>query len=480
MSTRKSLRISFVMRYSELALQMISTVILARILTPEEIGIFSVTVALVGFAHVLRDFGVGEYIIQEKELTPDRIRSALGLTMLFAWTLALLMVICAEPIARFYGHEGVRQVFYVFAANFFLIPFGSIAMVYLRRELRFDAMLRITLASAFAQPIVSVACAYQGMGYMSLAWGAFAGVVTTVVMTMILHPKEVPYLPGFKEIKRVISFGSWSSGNALSNYASKALPEAILGKLADMYSVGIFSRAMGTVEMFDRLITMAIWPVLMPYFAKEARTQGEIKQPYLYALDCYLGLAWPFFLVMAVLAYPLIRLLYGAQWDATVPVAQVMCMGAIVGSMVAFSGEALKATGQIKAVTKISVVMALLRAAAVIVMAAFGLIAVACTLAAMAIVRVVLVHRLLDRHQAIRWVDYSPIFGRSVVVSLCATIVPLMALLYFGENPRSILPLLVIGGAGAAGGWWLGLKMVKHPIKDELLDALKQYRDKRN
>src|SRR5579862_5267561 len=125
---RKSLSWSFLDKYSGMVLGVISTLILSRLLTPVDIGIYSVAAGAVGLAHMLRDFGVATYLFQEKDLTQERMRAALGVTMVFSWSVAAVMAALSSPIGTFYNAPGVAEVILVLAANFVLLPFGSIFM----------------------------------------------------------------------------------------------------------------------------------------------------------------------------------------------------------------------------------------------------------------------------------------------------------------------------------------------------------------
>ena len=84
MSVRRSLFIQFLNSYSGPGIAFVSVIILARLLTPQEIGVFSVCMAFVGFLHTLRDFGIGAYLLQERQLDKEILRSAYGLALLFA------------------------------------------------------------------------------------------------------------------------------------------------------------------------------------------------------------------------------------------------------------------------------------------------------------------------------------------------------------------------------------------------------------
>ena len=101
MNIRSALAYSFGTRYAATAVQFLSTLILARLLSPSEIGIYSVGASVIMIAHTLRDFGTSSYVIQEPELTPSRLRTAFTLTVGVAWCLAMAIYLAAAPLGDF-------------------------------------------------------------------------------------------------------------------------------------------------------------------------------------------------------------------------------------------------------------------------------------------------------------------------------------------------------------------------------------------
>ena len=83
--TRRAVYLSAVARYSDMIVQFVSVMVIARLLTPEEIGIFSISLAVIALAQTLREFGLGAYVVQERELDRARIRSAFGVALVLAW-----------------------------------------------------------------------------------------------------------------------------------------------------------------------------------------------------------------------------------------------------------------------------------------------------------------------------------------------------------------------------------------------------------
>ena len=115
MRLRHSLLYSFLEKYSSFIVQFAANITIARLLTPEEIGVFSVGIAVFTFAHAVRDFGVSHYLIQEQDLTNDRIRAALTVTAGVAWSLAIIIAVASPFIASFYNEPGLAEVLIVLA-----------------------------------------------------------------------------------------------------------------------------------------------------------------------------------------------------------------------------------------------------------------------------------------------------------------------------------------------------------------------------
>ena len=134
MSTRRALVFSFIDRYAGLLLSVLSSMFIARLLSPAEIGVFSVTMVMLTFISSLRDLGAGQYLVQVHELTPQRIRATWTVLLGTGWLMAIVVLMIAEPIARFYHEPRMLDIMLVIAFNFAINPFGSMTYAWLMRE----------------------------------------------------------------------------------------------------------------------------------------------------------------------------------------------------------------------------------------------------------------------------------------------------------------------------------------------------------
>jgi O-antigen/teichoic acid export membrane protein len=407
MTPRQSFLFSFGEKYTLLVLNTIGAMILARWLTPAEIGVYAVGAVLVGLVQVLRDFGVGAYVIQETDLTTEKLRAALGVSMLIAWPLAALVLAASQPAAWFYHEPRLRTVLQLLAVNFLLVPFSAVALPCLRRQMRFGAIFAINFSQCAVQLACSVTLAMRGWGYLSLACGAVAGAAATVLATALCRPRELPWLPAWRGMRAIVSFGSISTAGTLIDEAGVAAPDLIIGKMTGIAEVGIYGKAMGVINVFNQLVTAAVSPVIYPLYSAQVRDGRDLRQAYLTTVSYMTALAWPFFAGVALFAQPLVRLLYGPQWDAAVPLIRVICIGSALYSMFSMARYLFVAMGKVKAQARLDALAVPVRIIAVLLAAPFGLYWVGWAVVVGALFRSWLTYCCLRKFIGLRWQDLA-------------------------------------------------------------------------
>jgi len=475
-----SLLFSFAEKYAVLLVGMAASMLLSRLLSPAEVGLYALGAVLVTLAQVVRDFGVGQYLIQEKKLDRQKLRAALAASMLVAWTLALLVCLASFPLAAWYREVRLRSVLQLLSINFFLLPFAAVTLAMLRRQLRFRAIFAINVANAVVNMLVAVGLALLGYSALSLVWAALAGNLASVLMSLLLRPPGLPWLPAFKGLRAVLGFGALSSGGSLLDEAGVAAPELVIGKLLDLSSLALFGKAQSVLNLFNQAITSAVSPVIFPLFAACEREseaeQGHSKTMYLRTVSYMTALAWPFFLFLACAATPLIKLLYGEQWLASASLIRIMCLPCAVYSMFSMVRHLLVASGQLRAQVRIDGWSALVKVALVLMAAPLGLQAVAGAVAASLLWRSWLSYRCLQRLQGINGAALVASVRKSLALCLICSPASL-AMLLLPPGLSTLHCLLALAGAGLATllCWLAGLLGLKHALMTELLQLKQKY-----
>ena len=452
--------------------------IISRLLTPAETGVFAVAAVFAAFASTFRDFGVAEYLIQEKELDSDKIRAALTVNIAVSWLMGLVLFFGAPFAADFYDSPGVGQVMRVQAFNFILIPFGAVTMANFRRLLDFRPMFIASLLANVTTFIVSVTCAYLGMSYMSLAWSSLAGVIVSVMVSIWFRPADFPRWPGIRHIGRVIHFGKFASGIYVFGQLGVGAPEMILGRLQGMVDVALYSRASGLIEMFNRTVLHAIMPVCLPYFAQSNREQGTVVDGYLKSMSYLTALCWPFLAFVGIEAYAAIRIMYGVQWMESVPLAQILCVASAVNIVHRLSKEVLIARGDIKHSNMLQIITQLARIAGLFAVIPFGLPGACWGYLAGSIVGALYAQWLLTKKIGLT--------GRAVIKTClpsagiaCFSILPVAVwVAATGISEGNFLAHAFGGGAVTGLCWLLALRFLKHPLWNEAVELSRKAFDK--
>ncbi len=467
-SVRRSFALSFLDRYSSMAIHFVGTVILARLLTPEDIGIFSVGAAFVILAHTLRNFGVPEYIIKEKDLTDDKVRTAFGITFTSAWTLCALLALASGPIARFYDEPGLRWVVLVMAGNFFVLPLGAIAPSYLRRNMDFAGVLRIGLAGSLAHVVTGVTLAVLGFGYMSLAWASFANMLTTAVTAWLHRPRHIRIYPSFKRWREVVPFGLYTTGGTLVSQGGVLGPDLILGRLLGFEAVGLFSRANGLIKLFERSVVMAIQPVAASALAQRYREGLPIKDEFLRGLGLLTAIGWPAFLVLGLLAYPVVRILYGDQWDAAVPLVQILCAAAALDTLARLNLPTFQASGEMRRNFHLNLIAQPIKLLLIVWAAHHDLTTVAAVVVVAFLIETSVSYAFLVRVVPLTVRDVATATWKSGALAMLTGIGPAATVLALPPGPDQILIPFLLGGGSAAAGWLAGVYALDHPIRGEI------------
>lgn len=474
-SVRQSLFIAFSQSYAVLALQFVASVIVARLLTPEELGVFSITMVLIGIAHTLRDFGVVEYIVQEKTLTEDRMRSASMLTFLTAWGMAVLILLLSSPVAAFYRRPDMVWLLYILALNFLLLPFGSVIAAHLRRQLDFVRLARIHLAVAAVQALGSVLLAWLGFSYFGLAWASVAASLLNIILVRACRPPGFPKLPGLKEFRHVFAFGSFSSLTQLLKDLEKGAPDLILGRLLSMDAVAYFGRATGLIELFNRLILQAVEHVALPHLSERHRDGGSSREPFLISVQYLTGLAWPFYVLLAIAATPIIRVLFGDQWDAAIPILQILCLGEALIAPFYLQHQFAVSRGLVRLETLRSSLIVATRLLPLFLLPVYGLNVVAIGYATSYVFAAIVSHLLMQRVCELNLVDLFAAARASLNVTALSAVVLLLVSTAMPPDIFDTWLGLTAALAAMSASWLLGIRLFRHPMHAEIKELLRRF-----
>ena len=360
-----------------IVVQLVSTVILARILTPEDYGTLAMVTAITAFAALFRDLGLSSAAIQKKGLTAAQQSNLFWLNVLMGGFLTVLIASCAPLVAQFYGKPELASVTLVLSLSFIITSLGTQHGAMLVRRMQFGRSSGARISGALATLGVSVVCGLKGYAYWSLVWGTLAGATVTTLLLFVLSPFR-PGLPNRGSgVRELVGFGVYVTAFNFVNYFSRNLDNILIGKFVGADALGIYGRAYQLLMFPIINLRAPIESVAFPAMSKLDPQSDEFRSYYCGLISILALLTMPLMAWMFVAADGIIHVVLGPQWSAAVPVFSVLAIVGFIQPVTSMRGLILLSSGQSRRNLSAGIITALVVSLAFCVGVVWGAIGVA-------------------------------------------------------------------------------------------------------
>lgn len=378
METSVLLRVSGLRHFLQFLIQFGSSVVVARTLTPEEIGTFSVAMAVIAIATAVRGGSVGLYLVQKRDLQRTHIGSALGLTMAISFTLGAVIALMGDVVADFYDKATIRDILWLTSISFFLAPIQAVAMGLMSRELQLGRHALAGLIASASGAAVTVTLALLGHGPISLAWGLLSNSTVGAILFCALAPKEVWTLPRFfKDWREIWSITSWALLSEVINQFGSRVSELIIGKTLSLADAALIERSSTLPRMLWRHLMPPVLGILVPIVAYEMRNQENLQHLTIRRMRYFGCVFVPILTGMSSQSEHLLLGIYGGQWTAAVEPAAWMCLSAAITGQFVVISPIMSALGKTRDAFFLTIASLVVRLMVLSVTATISILAVA-------------------------------------------------------------------------------------------------------
>lgn len=323
-----------------------TTIVLARMLSPSDYGIFAMTLFINELAQLFVAFGIGSALIQAKNVDQVQLSTCFWINMLIAGLVAGMVVACGPAAAGYFNQPMVAQLLLVSAVNLVIGAMLVIPSVVLSRALAFDQIALASTLGSLVGAAATIALAVFGAGIWALVLQPLIGTVINLAYlawrarwwpSMLLH------LPALRGIMR---FSINLFVDSLASHITRNLQQIIVAPLAGAAAMGMLSLAMTAawlpVAQFTGAAVRAVYPVL----ARLTGDTGRFDSGVFRTLALIALLAFPVLIGLAVLAKDVIPLVFGTQWKEAAPLVSMLCILGLLLSVSGIAGSALLAQGR--------------------------------------------------------------------------------------------------------------------------------------
>lgn len=309
------------------------TAILARLLLPEQFGIYGIAALILAFLEIFTETGINVFLVQEKKEINDYINSAWTISIVRGIFIALIIFLSAPFISLFFGSSNADSIIRLVSLVAVIRGFINPSIVKFQKELQFNKEFILRFSVFTVDTLVAVSLAYITHSPASLVWGLIGGAILEVILSFLLVSPKPKLSFDFKRVKKIVGRGKWVTLGGIFGYISREGDDVVVGKLLGTGFLGLYQMAHRLATLPVSEITDAVSKVTFPVYVRISNEKERLKKAYLKTSIILFVLVLPFNLVMFAFPKEIITLVLGNNWLFAVPVLKVLSIFAIVWSL---------------------------------------------------------------------------------------------------------------------------------------------------
>ncbi len=309
--------------------------ILTHFLSPTDYGLMAIVMAVIGFGRIFSDMGISNAIIHKQNTTHDQLSSLYWLNVGSGVLLFLIVSGLSSLVSGFYNQPELTELLVILSTTFIIIAFGNQFKILFQKELRFDLIAKIEITSAVGAFIVAVICAVSGGGVYAIVFGSLAAALVSTGLYMFYGMKV--HRPSFTfnvpDIRFYLNFGLFQMGENTVNYLNSQFDVILIGKLLGVEELGIYSVAKSLSMRPAQIVNPIITRVAFPVMAKVKDDTERLRSIYLKIINYLSTVNFPIYIAISILAEPIVLILFGEKWAASIIILQILAIYGAVRSI---------------------------------------------------------------------------------------------------------------------------------------------------
>lgn len=424
-------------------LQLGSTVILARLLTPQDYGLIGMVAAVTGFVSLFRDMGLSMATIQKAEINHRQVSTLFWVNLGISVVTMLVTMAIAPAIALFYGEPRLTLITIVSAIGFI---FGGLSVQHyalLNRQMRFTALALNEITAMLLGITTGIVLAWYGMSYWALVILQLVSTLCATIGVWLLCNWR-PGLPSLHSgIREMLTFGGNLTGFNILNYFARNFDNVLVGRYLGAGQLGLYAKAYQLLLLPIQQINGPITSVAIPALSRLQNEPEKFCAYYYKSIQMIVTLGMPLVTFLCVVADKLVPTLLGAQWTDAVIIFRVLSLAAFLGTFNVASGWVYISLGQTARQLRWEVFASTVMLIGFVIGIQWGVIGIAASFS---------ITSLLVRYPAyVYCFKFTPLkvntlFGvlwKPAIASLTAGVILFAINTYFSFNVNAIISLII-------------------------------------
>jgi O-antigen/teichoic acid export membrane protein len=321
-------------------------IILARILMPEDFGVVTMIMIFIEIANVFVVSGFGQSLIQKKNADNLDFSSVFYFSVAMSWVLYFIIFAISPVVASFYEKPILTPILRVLALKLPLAGINSVQQAYVQKNMLFKRFFFSTLIGTVVSAVVGIVMAYHGFG----AWALVAQYLCNSAMDTLILWLTVRWRPVFsfslQRMKEMFGFGWKMLLSELINTTYKQIRSLVIGKIYSEQDLAYYDQGQKLPNIIVTNINSSIGSVLFPAMTTKQDKKDELKQIVRRSIQVGSYIMWPLMIGFAVVAEPVVSLVFSDKWLPCVPYLQIACIQFALEPVQTANIQAVKALGK--------------------------------------------------------------------------------------------------------------------------------------
>jgi PST family polysaccharide transporter len=309
---------------------LVVTIILMRLLSPQDFGLIAMVLVFTGFAMFFTDMGFGAALVQKMDVEQRHKNAVFWISVAVGALLTLIFAAVAPYIASFYGVPELQPIVVVISLIFFINSLGTITESLVEKAMDFRTLAIAQLTSTVLCGLVAIYLALSGSGVWSLVAMYVVNAIVYVVVVWILAPWRPEFSLQLSAVRDLSKFGTDWLGATIFYYWTRNGDNLLIGRYLGSAPLGIYSRSYAILLMPVTQIAGVISNVMFPALSAIQNDVERVRALYLQSISVISLAAFPCTLGLLVVSRPFVLTLFGDEWAGMIPLVQVFSiLGAI-------------------------------------------------------------------------------------------------------------------------------------------------------
>lgn len=356
-------------------IQFIVTVVLARLLAPEEFGLIVLATIFIAIAKIFVETGFNTALIQKKEADEIDFSSVFYLSLIVAGLLYVCLFLSAPYIAIFLGQPEIVSVLRTLSLTLFFGAINSIQIAMISRNLQFKKLFVSSLGAVVLSGIVGIVMAYASLGIWALVGQQLTNqIVITIILWFTVKWRPL-FVFSITRLKSLFSFGWKLLVSGILDTLTSNLTNLLVGKVYSPTALGFYNRGEQLPSFIVNNIDGSIQSVMLPTLSNYQEDSQRVKEIARRSIVTSSFIIFPMMVGLAAVAEPLIELLLTEKWLPAVPFLQISCAVYALWPIHTMNLQVMNALGRSDLFLKLEIVKKMLSIVILIISLQFGIYA---------------------------------------------------------------------------------------------------------